>query len=255
MTITAPQCRAARAMVRISRQQLAVAANVGLRTIDYFEDNQRIPRAASLASIRKVLEGYGVVFLETWWGAHGILERVEKPVTKDNVKLNSTIPTSGELYVNAVCAVWDTIRMHVRNPRQRDDYFDSRIKSIQLRDDAALKDAYSDGVAFTVNMVSPQIQRSVYSSLKRNKSGIISHFGIAANYQNTDMIRFSVRTYRDSEPDSDDDSAQLLVDIDGKPVRIRSAAVVFEEDIEHQDYFRKSLEWCELIAGYIGDAA
>ena len=51
MTISPDQCRAARGFFAMSRQELANASGVSLRTITSFEDTtDRVPTAANLAS-------------------------------------------------------------------------------------------------------------------------------------------------------------------------------------------------------------
>lgn len=63
--ITAAQCRAARALLDWSREQLASASRVALRTIVDFERGARAPREVTLLAIRSALESAGVIFLET----------------------------------------------------------------------------------------------------------------------------------------------------------------------------------------------
>ena len=63
MTISPDQCRAARGFFAMSRQELANASGVSLRTITSFEDaTDRVPTAANLAAIRTALQRLGVVF-------------------------------------------------------------------------------------------------------------------------------------------------------------------------------------------------
>jgi transcriptional regulator with XRE-family HTH domain len=63
MTISPDQCRAARGLFAMSRQELANASGVSLRTITSFEDTtDRTPTAANLAAIRTALQRLGVVF-------------------------------------------------------------------------------------------------------------------------------------------------------------------------------------------------
>jgi transcriptional regulator with XRE-family HTH domain len=57
------QCRAARAWLELSQQDLADSAKVGLSTIKSFENGSRTPIANNLAAISGVLEGQGAVFL------------------------------------------------------------------------------------------------------------------------------------------------------------------------------------------------
>jgi transcriptional regulator with XRE-family HTH domain len=57
------QCRAARAWLEWSQQDLADRAKVGLSTIKSFEGGVRTPIANNLTAISGVLEGAGVAFL------------------------------------------------------------------------------------------------------------------------------------------------------------------------------------------------
>jgi transcriptional regulator with XRE-family HTH domain len=61
--ISAAQCRAARALLEMSRANLAKAASVGERTIADFESRTREPIRATLAAIQRALEAAGVEFL------------------------------------------------------------------------------------------------------------------------------------------------------------------------------------------------
>lgn len=63
MSITPNQCRAARGLFAMSRQELANASGVSLRTISSFEDaSERLPTAANLSAIQAALQHLGVVF-------------------------------------------------------------------------------------------------------------------------------------------------------------------------------------------------
>jgi transcriptional regulator with XRE-family HTH domain len=63
MTISDAQSRAARALIGWSREDLAKASNVSLRTIVDFERAAREPHAATLTALRLALEIAGVVFI------------------------------------------------------------------------------------------------------------------------------------------------------------------------------------------------
>jgi transcriptional regulator with XRE-family HTH domain len=63
MFISPNQCRAARGLFAMSRQELANASGVSLRTISSFEDaSNRLPTAANVAAIQTALQRLGVVF-------------------------------------------------------------------------------------------------------------------------------------------------------------------------------------------------
>jgi transcriptional regulator with XRE-family HTH domain len=63
MAISAAQCRAARGLLNWSREELALASNVALRTIVDFEREARAPRATTLKALQTGLEQAGVAFL------------------------------------------------------------------------------------------------------------------------------------------------------------------------------------------------
>jgi len=58
--ITADQSRAARALLHMSEEGLAAAANVGLATLRAFEAGLNLPTSNSLRSIRLALEHAGI---------------------------------------------------------------------------------------------------------------------------------------------------------------------------------------------------
>ena len=64
MSLTAEQCRAARALIDMTQQQLADESRVSLRTIAYFENGSREPVTDTLIALRHALERAGVVFID-----------------------------------------------------------------------------------------------------------------------------------------------------------------------------------------------
>lgn len=62
--ITSSQCRAGRALLDWSREQLVDVSRVGLRTIVDFERGARAPREVTLLALRAALESAGVIFIE-----------------------------------------------------------------------------------------------------------------------------------------------------------------------------------------------
>lgn len=61
--LTAAQCRAARALIDWSRDDLADGSRVALRTIVDFERGAREPRETTKAALRAALEAAGVIFI------------------------------------------------------------------------------------------------------------------------------------------------------------------------------------------------
>jgi len=70
--MTPEQCRAARALLDLSQQELAESASVGLSTIRSFESGERTPIANNLKSIQGALEKAGVEFIPENGGGAGV---------------------------------------------------------------------------------------------------------------------------------------------------------------------------------------
>jgi transcriptional regulator with XRE-family HTH domain len=62
--ITPAQCRAARALLNWSQQELATAARVGVITVQNFEIGKTVPRNATMDVMVRALEAAGVEFTE-----------------------------------------------------------------------------------------------------------------------------------------------------------------------------------------------
>ena len=62
MEISAKQCRAARALLDWTQEQLATKAGVALRTVQDFEGERRKPIKVVRASIQQAFEQAGVEF-------------------------------------------------------------------------------------------------------------------------------------------------------------------------------------------------
>jgi transcriptional regulator with XRE-family HTH domain len=72
MIISATQCRAGRALLDWSRDELAEHSRVAKRTIVDFERGAREPREATLTVIRQALEEAGVIFIDQNGGGPGV---------------------------------------------------------------------------------------------------------------------------------------------------------------------------------------
>jgi transcriptional regulator with XRE-family HTH domain len=75
--ISPSQCRAARALLDWSQQQLADNAGVGIVTIRQLESGIHEPRRATLDVVRRALEAAGVEFIDENGGGAGV--RLRKP--------------------------------------------------------------------------------------------------------------------------------------------------------------------------------
>lgn len=70
--ITPDQCRGARAMLNMRREDLATASSVAQATISDFELGKRNPHPRTLAAIRAALESAGVEFIVENGGGPGV---------------------------------------------------------------------------------------------------------------------------------------------------------------------------------------
>ena len=72
MELTPAQCRAARALLNWSQDQLEASAKVARKTIADFEREARTPYDRTLAAIRVALEAAGVEFIPENGGGAGV---------------------------------------------------------------------------------------------------------------------------------------------------------------------------------------
>lgn len=77
MPLTSAQCRAARALIGWSQDQLAAESKVAKATIANFEASRRSPYERTLADLRRALEAAGVEFIPQNGGGAGV--RLRKP--------------------------------------------------------------------------------------------------------------------------------------------------------------------------------
>jgi DNA-binding transcriptional regulator YiaG len=75
--ISAPQVRAARALLGWSQDQLTAASGASKRTLAGFESGETTPRAATVTLLRAALESAGVEFIAENGGGPGV--RLKKP--------------------------------------------------------------------------------------------------------------------------------------------------------------------------------
>lgn len=72
LLLTPEQCRAARGLLDMTRNQLAVEAHVSLATLLQFENNERPIKTSTQALIRMALEASGVLFIPEGDGGVGV---------------------------------------------------------------------------------------------------------------------------------------------------------------------------------------
>jgi DNA-binding XRE family transcriptional regulator len=90
MILTPSQCRAARAWLNISQDELAETSKVATRTIALFEMEGRVPRDRTLEDIRRALESLGMGFLFDGPRAAGITANESaRPILRPRKKRGS----------------------------------------------------------------------------------------------------------------------------------------------------------------------
>ena len=77
---TPEQCRAARALLGWSQQDLANQARVGIVTVNQLENGLSRPRPATLDVIQRALESAGVEFIDENGSGPGV--RFRRPTSK-----------------------------------------------------------------------------------------------------------------------------------------------------------------------------
>jgi transcriptional regulator with XRE-family HTH domain len=69
--LTPSQCRAARALLDWSQQNLAEYSKIGNATIRNFEGGKSVPQHATLDVLKRCLEAAGVVFVDGAYSGYG----------------------------------------------------------------------------------------------------------------------------------------------------------------------------------------
>lgn len=72
LAISSEQCLGARAMLRLTREQLAERASVAVATLSDFERGTRHPHPRTLEAIRIALETAGIEFVPENGGGAGV---------------------------------------------------------------------------------------------------------------------------------------------------------------------------------------
>lgn len=88
MSISAAQCRAARALLDWTQEQLAENAQVARATIADFERNSRSPMRNNMVSIRSTLEAAGIELVEENGGGVGVRFRKIELEYSRNLKVD-----------------------------------------------------------------------------------------------------------------------------------------------------------------------
>ncbi|MGN7294694.1 helix-turn-helix domain-containing protein [Rhizobium sp. SAFR-030] len=70
--LTPSQCRAARALLDWSQQQLADHSKIGNATIRNFESGKSAPQHATLDVLRRCFESAGIIFIDQNGNGHGV---------------------------------------------------------------------------------------------------------------------------------------------------------------------------------------
>src|SRR5260370_8552348 len=77
--MTPAQCRAARALLNWSQNDLEIAARVSKKTIADFERDQRSQQARTIEAIEVALTAHGIIFIPQNGGGEGVRKRSSMP--------------------------------------------------------------------------------------------------------------------------------------------------------------------------------
>ena len=97
MTITGPQCRAARALVELSRDRLAQLSQIDAATIEQFERKLAKPSGAQIKTLVETLEKAGAQFIPENGGGAGVRLKFNRSETRRIANLeNEGGPTASD---------------------------------------------------------------------------------------------------------------------------------------------------------------
>ncbi|MFQ0812844.1 hypothetical protein AVM02_11305 [Brucella anthropi] len=97
MTITGPQCRAARALVEISRDRLAQLSGIDAATIEQFERKLGKPSDAMIEALAEALGKAGAQFIPENGGGAGVRLKFSRSETRRIANLeNEGGPTASD---------------------------------------------------------------------------------------------------------------------------------------------------------------
>ncbi|MBC2885973.1 XRE family transcriptional regulator [Ochrobactrum sp. CM-21-5] len=80
--ITGPQCRAARALIELSRDRLAQFSGVDAEIIEYFERKLDTPSSEVITALQDALEKAGAQFIGENGGGPGVRLKFNRSETK-----------------------------------------------------------------------------------------------------------------------------------------------------------------------------
>ena len=79
MTISPAQCRAARALLGWSQEELSNHSRIAKKSIADFERGARLPHDRTVIAVRSALESSGIEFIQANGGGAGVRERLAMP--------------------------------------------------------------------------------------------------------------------------------------------------------------------------------
>ena len=89
MMMTGSQCRAARALVEVTREKLGIRSGVDEAVIRDFERKLQEPDQATIAALQAALESLGAVFIDENGGGIGVRLKFTQSEAKRLARLES----------------------------------------------------------------------------------------------------------------------------------------------------------------------